>query len=156
MQMAGPLQNDSRELMRLFDVLNLHLNAQMMLCNQLEAIADELPRGVDNQQCLLAAQKVYAVVMAAHTFEENELFPALIRSDPSNPQLAMTIERLHGEHWEDESFAQEISETLKCFVAGREDNVDKLSYMLRGFFEGLRRHIAFEKEMLTAFSGDLA
>ncbi|WP_018688462.1 hemerythrin domain-containing protein [Ahrensia kielensis] len=152
--MAEPFQNHSREMIHLYEKLNLHLNAQTLLCNQLETIADELPRRVDNQQCLLAAQKVYPVVMAAHSFEENELFPALMKADPSNAHLATTIERLHGEHWEDESFAHEISDTLKSFVAGREKNIDKLSYMLRGFFEGLRRHIAFEKEMLSSLTGE--
>ena len=31
---------------------------------------------------------------------------------------------------------------------GRDCNFEALSYMLRGFFEGLRRHIAFEVEHL--------
>lgn len=150
MQMVEPPHKYGREMEPLFERLNLHLLAQKQLCDQLERIADGLPRHVDHQQCLIAAQAVYPVVMAAHSFEEKELFPAIIKADPIHPNISEILERLHGEHWEDESFAQEIADALRGFVSGREHNVDKLSYMLRGFFEGLRRHIAFEKEMFVS------
>jgi len=59
------------------------------------------------------------------------------------------LERLRYEHWEDESFAEEICDELKLLVNNPNKAViDKLSYMLRGFFEGMRRHIAFEVEYL--------
>ncbi len=77
------------------------------------------------------------------------LFPAARRIHADNVQLASTLERLRYEHWEDESFAEEVTEALMSFVTEPQHrNTDKLAYMLRGFFEGLRRHIAFEREHL--------
>ena len=43
----------------------------------------------------------------------------------------------------------EIVDALEELATVGVGNIDKLSYMLRGFFEGLRRHIAFEKEHLV-------
>ena len=57
------------------------------------------------------------------------------------------LERLQYEHWKDESFAEEVSDGLIKFVSDSDHpSADTLAYMLRGFFEGLRRHIAFEAE----------
>ena len=57
------------------------------------------------------------------------------------------LERLQYEHWKDESFAEEVSDGLIKFVSDSDHpSADTLAYMLRGFFEGLRRHIAFEVE----------
>ncbi|MEL7271792.1 MAG: hemerythrin domain-containing protein [Pseudomonadota bacterium] len=127
--------------------LSHHLEQQLALCDALENIADGLPEAVDNQLCLQLACSIYPIVRSAHEFEEQQLFPALVTARAS-AHLPQTLDRLHAEHWEDESFSGELSEALKDFVAGRDRNVEKLGYMLRGFFEGLRRHIAFEKEAL--------
>ena len=134
----------------LLDELEMHLNHQLELCDRLEEIADTLPNNIDNQRCLHAARSIYPTIKAAHDFEEKRIFPLLVKSLPCNNELKEIIERLHAEHWEDESFGQELEDALKAFVAGTEKNIDKLSYMLRGFFEGLRRHIAAEKQILSS------
>jgi hypothetical protein len=57
------------------------------------------------------------------------------------------VERLRAEHIEDECFAGELTEAL--LVLGRDgsvDNPEALGFMLRGFFEAQRRHVAFERE----------
>ena len=65
----------------------------------------------------------------------------------SQSNLNRSLERLKYEHWEDESFAEEVSDGLIRFVSDPDHpSPDTLAYMLRGFFEGLRRHIAFESE----------
>ena len=129
-------------------VLNYHLKTQLALCNSLEEIADGLPDNIDNQECLHIARSIYATVKRAHDFEENVVFPLLTRN--GDDHITATIDRLHGEHWEDESFAQELQDALIKFVADRQHgNAETLSYMLRGFFEGIRRHIAFEKEFVA-------
>lgn len=131
------------------DELDMHLNRQTALCDALEEIADALPDQVNTQKCLQIARSIYPIIKAAHEFEEKRLFPVIAQTHGQCFGMLKTIERLHSEHWEDESYGQELTEVLKEFVAGKERNVDKLAYMLRGFFEGLRRHIAFEKEMLS-------
>ncbi|MEM9733378.1 MAG: hemerythrin domain-containing protein [Pseudomonadota bacterium] len=136
-------------------LLDKHLKKQLVLCDALENIADALPESVNNQNCLHVAGSIYPIIKSAHEFEENQLFPLLTEGEaPEN--LAQTLTRLHEEHWEDESFSAELTEALRDFVAGRDTNTDKLAYMLRGFFEGLRRHIAFEKEALGLVASNAA
>jgi len=128
---------------RLCDHMNLNYN----LCCQLEHIADGLPDQVDKQECLYVARSIIPVVKLAHEFEESVLFPILRENFEGKPELEQTLERLQGEHWEDESYASEIHNGLIDYVSGlAESNVDSLAYMLRGFFEGMRRHLAFERE----------
>jgi len=55
------------------------------------------------------------------------------------------------EHWEDEIDVEEIGEILREFGRGLLlQNSAKLLYMLRGFFEGLRRYMALEIEHLAS------
>jgi iron-sulfur cluster repair protein YtfE (RIC family) len=118
------------------------------MCQRLEKIADDLPEISDRENCADLARSVYETVMRAHEFEEKVAFPFLREFAGTNVQ-ADTIERLRFEHWEDESFAAELQESLCSFANGTErTKVDTLAWMLRGFFEGVRRHVAFEREYI--------
>lgn len=125
-----------------------HIEEQISLCSSLEKIADSLPEDFDPQICLHAAKSIYPVFKGAHDFEESVLFPYLAKKDGDGERLQQILNRLHAEHWEDESFGEEVSEALIDLVNGEQDNPEKLGYMLRGFFEGVKRHIAFEREHL--------
>lgn len=127
--------------------MNDHLQAQGHLCSILESLADRLPDKLDSQECLHVARTIYPIVRRAHEFEEQKLFPLLEERFASDASLKEAIHRLRFEHWEDESFAEEIADSLLNFVRDRaKANTEALGYMLRGFFEGLRRHLAFERE----------
>lgn len=128
--------------------LSRHFQSQLGLCAALEDIADSLPHDVNKQKCMLAAQSIPAIVKAAHEFEERFLYPSLKTREPTPVSLPLNLERLCAEHCEDESFGDEVADALQELAEGQLQNVDKLSYMLRGFFEGMRRHIAFEQEHL--------
>ena len=123
------------------------LNKQSELCDNLEKFADSLPSRFNVQDCLILAKSIIPIIKNSHEFEEAILFPALLTQYNQNNQLASTVERLQFEHWEDESFAGELRESL-IGLANHSSaaSINSLSYMLRGFFEGLRRHIAFERE----------
>jgi hemerythrin-like domain-containing protein len=126
-----------------------HHKKQLKLCERLEAIADSLPDKVDTQECLSVARGLFAIVWQAHRFEEDVLFAVLEGSDIESDTLPESLKRLQFEHWEDESYAQDICDSLTRFVIEPDTrNPESLSYMLRGFFEGVRRHIAFETEHL--------
>ena len=167
--------------------LRRQLEVQRRLCAALEAIADALPDNLDTQHTLHVARLIGPTIRRAHAFEEKTVFPLLEAHFATRPELATTLERLHFEHWEDESFAEELAEKLVDAVmrvasrrrgerpkagpaarlaaigpvgsAGAPDpcgqraepdpQAEALGYMLRGFFEGLRRHIAFEEEHLV-------
>ncbi len=134
---------------QLIGTLEHHLNVQHNLCCALESIADGLPGEVRNDDCLAIARSIHPIIHRSHVFEETVLFPVLRQRCAGEAHLADTLDRLLGEHWEDQSFAEEVRHELVDYVAGQDAaNVEKLAYMLRGFFAGLRRHIAFEREHL--------
>lgn len=125
------------------------LNVQSKLCDELEAIADGLPDSTDSQFVLRTAQRMLAIVKSAHEFEERFLFPILETRIPRMQHLSTTLERLQFENWGDEEFAVDVHHALKEFVRLHDKNkVDSLAWMLRGLFDGMRRHIAFDRECL--------
>lgn len=129
--------------------LRHYLKEQDRFCDRLETIADLLPDGVDSRDCLLMAQNIVPLVKRAHEFEEGQVYPLLLSQPGISVQMKETLERLRFEHLGDEEFASDLCLSLRQFVTARENcNVESLAWMLRGFFEGLRRHIAFEREHL--------
>ena len=121
---------------------------QHALCNELEAIADGLPDAIDREACLHAARAVLNVLSRSRAFEEERLFPTLAQLGPglTHDTLGETLEHLRFEHLSDACFAEEVYETLMSFGRGAPCLPPSAAgYMLRGFFEGLRRHLTFEK-----------
>ncbi|MGI9402628.1 MAG: hemerythrin domain-containing protein [Rhizobiaceae bacterium] len=137
------------DLAELAERLSWHISMQSSLCGRLEEFADSLPAGIETRECVLLARCILPVLKRAHQFEEKTLYPAINNAFENDIEIARTIERLRFEHWEDESYADELGERLKELISDPEKcNVESLAYMLRGFFEGLRRHLAFEREHL--------
>lgn len=120
---------------------------QLALCSELEDIADSLPANVNRQKCIYAAKALGPLIGCIHHYEETVLFPWLNAKGDAD-DLRPTLDRLRFEHLEDESFAEELSDVLLKLGAGEAVNMEAVGYMLRGFFEGMRRHIAFENELL--------
>lgn len=118
------------------------------LCDQLEAIADSLPYRVDRLACLRLAGRLVPLMRQAHNFEEELLFP-LYEASQIPVDRHETVLRLKSEHLHDECSAQEISEELLLIGHGKPiRNPEALGFMLRGFFETVRRHLASERELI--------
>ena len=131
------------------DWLKYAQNEQLRLCDSLEEIADSLPNEVNKQKCIFAARSLGPLIKGSHEYEENVLFPWLEKKLTDYKNLKDTLTRLKFEHFEDECFAEELIDTLMGIGAtGKDPNPEATGYMLRGFFEGMRRHIAFEREHL--------
>lgn len=129
-----------------------HLQRQKQLCLDLEAVADVLPKDNKINPNQKAIDDIEEVLGEAHSFEENVLFPFLRYQNKDQPDLAATLERLRYENWEDESYAAELSDAIEGLRNGKGAfTSESLGYMLRGFFGGLRRHIAFEREHLMPY-----
>lgn len=127
--------------------LQHYLREQARFCDRLETMADLLPDGVDERDCLLMAQNVVPLIKRAHEFEEGVVYPLLLSLPETSNDLTSSIERLKFEHLGDEEFAGDLCASLRQFVTSRNtSNVESLAWMLRGFFESVRRHIAFERE----------
>ena len=113
----------------------------------MEAIADALPL-VDRMQCLQLANQLVPLLREAHRYEEDEVFPVFERAGGLGlvGRIA-SVRRLKSEHIEDECAAQDLTELLlEIGHGGAIANAEALGFMLRAFFETLRRHIAFERE----------
>ena len=128
------------------DIAEAH-HGKLEICDRIEAIADALP-SVDRLQCLHVANELVPLLREAHRYEEEEIFPVFERTGGHvlAARLA-SVRRLKAEHIEDECAAQDLTELLLEIGHGGEiDNPEALGFMLRAFFDTLRRHIAFERE----------
>lgn len=123
---------------------------QLAICDMLEEIADSLPANIDTRKCLEAAKSLNPLIKGVHSYEETVLFPWLESSADIQPALRETLHRLKFEHCEDACFAEELTDTLIRLGRREPVNMEATGYMLRGFFESLRRHIAFEREHILS------
>ena len=132
------------------------LRRRAEICKAGEDLADVLPARLHQAQVHRLIQTLPSVLAHLHRYEEGVVHPYLIRAAPSSARgLDRTLTRLCQEHVEDRAFAEELAETLTQYMRlpNRAD-ANRIGYMLRGFFEGLRRHIAFEREhVLPLLSG---
>lgn len=126
---------------------------KLALCARLEAIADDLPAHVDRLECLGIASSLVPLLRECHVFEEETVFRSFAKSERN----AATVARLKAEHVQDDCTAQELTEVLLAIGHGRGiENPEALGYMLRGFFDAMRRHIAFERDhLLPALDRDV-
>jgi hypothetical protein len=130
----------------------LHLARQESLCGELEGMADSLPHKLDTQLALELGRQLHPVLRRAHRFEEEVAHPILLAC---HPRLAATLGRLRDEHVEDEDRAHELRDAIIKLVRDRSRReAETVGYMLRGFFSGLRRHLAFEREQLLPLLSD--
>lgn len=120
---------------------------KLALCNDLEKIADGLPHKVERALCLSIAERIVPMLKSSHAYEEEVVFPAFAAAAASPALVGASIRRLKAEHVEDEGAAQDLADVLFAIGHGSAiDNPEALGFMLRAFFEALRRHIAFERE----------
>jgi hemerythrin-like domain-containing protein len=129
-------------------IIELAHSELLQLCASLEEIADSLPETVDTALCADVAAKLVPLTSDVHRFEETILFPWLEQRYPERQNLLESLRRLKSEHLEDEGYADEISETLLRLTEHERVQPETVGYMLRGFFEGMRRHISTEREYL--------
>ncbi len=130
----------------LVEAMTLIHDKKVGLCEELEHIADCLPSNVDELTCLSIAAKLIPILRLAHEYEESVIFPAYEKAIAGTGQ-SMSVDRLRGEHISDECFAADLTVILlKIGHGGYVDQAETFGFMLRGFFDSLRRHVAFENE----------
>lgn len=119
------------------------------LCDLLEAIADSLPHP-DAGLCLSAADALEPLVELTHGLEEDVLFPTLMAAN--RPELNQTVERLRREHLSDMATAGEVSDALRGVASSSSPlSPDAVGYLLRSFFDSMRRHVHGELELIQLF-----
>jgi hemerythrin-like domain-containing protein len=128
-------------------ILTDELELQLALSELLEDIADSLPHKVDANQILISSAILRHRTDLQYALRKEGLFPLLRRR--GDAALAEACDRLEREYAEDKDYAHEILEVLEdvSWVTGSA-NADSVGYMLRGYFASLRRHVAWESEIL--------
>lgn len=135
----------------MLESFDAHQHQMETLCNRLELIADLLPDQADPTLCKFTSDGMVKTLSDAQAFEEKELFPALEAIGLLKADMAKIIEQLRDEHYEDLCFAEEVSENLRAIIDGHPtQSANATGYMLRGFFEKLRRHMAYERHLTAA------
>jgi hemerythrin-like domain-containing protein len=130
--------------------LRAHHKVKLQLCDALEDLADTLPDQLDVQSCLTLSRCIIPTVRQAQMMEETQFFPLLASMFQHDKHVQASLDRLRHEHFEDDSYAEEIAALLQtCGEVGKSTNAEAAGYMLRGFFTSIRRHVAFERECLV-------
>lgn len=130
-----------------FDALDQCYQRLLATCDALESLADALPGPVSADQCQKLADDAITLVAETHRLEEQVLLPLLATS--TRRELYKVAERLRQEHAFDSQAALEIEEALTGLVSGRPIlSADATGYLLRSFFESVRRHVHAEQDLL--------
>lgn len=131
----------------------------LKLCMALEEIADALPDNVDFWKVEAALTLLRDGFRSHITSQEDILFPLLRKRIQEDNNIEDCLAQLEYEHAVDQGLSVEVSEALGDLIGQRRaENPERLGYLLRCFFEGYRRHCAWEKlivfpicrKMLTA------
>ena len=131
------------------DVIIYEHELQNRMCNALERIADGLPDTVD-VRLITAIVPVVQHDLVIHVLDEEDgLFPLMQERVAPEDNFDAVLETLCLEHAADQGFAEELVDQLELLKAhGKPDNPNMLGYMLRGFFEAQRRHLAWENAVV--------
>lgn len=116
--------------------------AQRALADLLETVADSLPDNVNQASAALAASLLRDSVQRRSALEEEALFPMIEARADVNAPLQRAIMLARREYRDSTGRAIELAEELDALAeTGRTANPDALGFMLRAFFDGLRRHL---------------
>lgn len=116
--------------------------AQRALADLLESVADSLPDAVNQASAALAASLLRDSVVRRSTLEEAALFPLIEAQMPAGSPVRRAVGLARREQRDCAGRAIELAEELDLLASrGRARNADALGFMLRAFFDGLRRHL---------------
>lgn len=129
---------------------------QLELCNLLEALADGLPHEFDRRLAELVISNLQSITPAHTRLEEEGLFPLLRVRAKDVPALMSALDRLEDEHDRDADLLEELVSVLGSVLEnGRPENPNMLGYLLRGYFESQRRHIAWEESVVLPVAREM-
>ena len=128
---------------------------EIHLCDMLERIADNLPEPVDAELAQAGIVTLRECLKRHTLLEEKYLYPALSDRLSEGELADDLLNHIKCEHAADESLAHDTADQLEEALAhGRVENPEMLGYMLRGFFDCHRRHIAWEDAIVLPLARD--
>jgi hemerythrin-like domain-containing protein len=129
--------------------LQQELNQLLGVCDELEHVADELPDNRSPSRIAAVCRSLRDLLRKHHRHAESLLFPLLSRRALPEDRVEELARELRRDNSRDEGYALEVLELLDAMaVGGQPANKDTAGYLLRGFFEGLRRHLRCEHALL--------
>lgn len=137
-------------------ILEMDTTRHLLLCDELEALADRLCANFD----LLLAEDVIARIgrsLERHIdFQERLLFPALRLRAGDDDRLNHILNHIEYEHAADQGIVVEMAEALSNAIhVPYFRQMDALGYLFRCYFEGARRHSAWERRSLYTRADEL-
>lgn len=130
--------------------------AQRALADLLEGIADSLPDEINRASAALAAGLLRTAVAHHDAIEEQGLFPLIEARAPIGAPLRRAVAIARREHGETIGRAIELAEELDALArTGCARNAESLGFMLRAFFDGLRRHMDWAEATIYPQARDL-
>jgi hemerythrin-like domain-containing protein len=124
---------------------------QLELCDLLDVIASDLPQMFDRSLAVIAVAILQGSVPAHTRFEDEALFPLLRRRLTADDPVLSALACLEREHEWDKGILGKLTEALKSGVGECSvQNPEALSFVLRGFSESHRRHIAWEEQVVLS------
>lgn len=126
----------------------LHMAA---LCDRLETIANGLPDDLSSFPFEAVANELRTKLPQLHYNMEQVLFPALKERALPEDGIEEIIDGFTHEHAMDGGYVLGVLEVLDRLATGplalnqQPENYEVVGYLLRGFFEGLRRHLRWER-----------
>lgn len=119
--------------------------AERNLCDMLERIADNLLEPLDTELARTGIVTLRRCLKRHVLLEEKYLYPVLAKRLCPGDLAENLLTHIRSEHTTDECLAHDTADQLEqALMTGRASNPEMLGYMLRGFFECRRRHIAWE------------
>ncbi|MGR3551906.1 hemerythrin domain-containing protein [Pseudooceanicola sp.] len=122
------------------------ISKQEQICHRLELLADQLPDRIDTLAATMLADALYPTLRTCQDLEEAYVFPIILKWDRT---LGPTVARLRAEHVEDEEHASVVAEAVTHFARSpRHADAERLGYLIRGLFQPLMRHSAFDRDII--------
>ncbi len=130
------------------DMEHAHL---LSLCDRLEEIADALPNNLDPYVFETVARELRTMLPRLHRHMQQLLFPLLKKRARQKDGMADIIAGFTHEQNMDAGYALGVLDILDRFASGQlpldhePKDYEAVGYLLRGFFESLRRHLRWER-----------
>ncbi len=126
--------------------------AQRQLCVELEEIADQLPKIID-QRGLDTAYQTLKTKLPTYQHNEEVLYSFISKQIPERENWSELIQLIKREHRVQQDYANELHSFLGDDFTCRDMNC--LGYMLRYFFETIRLHLDWEDATLIKLAAEL-
>lgn len=127
------------------DQFQKSVHERHVLCDQLEAIADDLPHVIDLRQIRSAIQFLTIKLPVYHSDERECLFPLLQHRALQEQDIAPLLSQMQMFQVDDEGYAFEVIDLLSAMSSGSAPGVPEGNgYLLRGFFQNYRRYLSWQ------------